>query len=65
MQKGKSVVRVEVIDGLEIFVDKTVTEKLGNEQPNIEQMVRDVKPADGQSGGSGVRRMNLGGDKDE
>lgn len=64
MQKEKSVIRVEVIDGLEIFVPETEAEKFRRDASNSQPPVKEVRLAEGQSGGSGIRRMNLGGDKD-
>lgn len=64
MQRGKRVVKVETIDGLDIFVDEVDAlkfEEAKSQEADPSKVSRQNNVEAGQQGGGGVRRMKLGG----
>lgn len=66
MRHGKSIIKVEVIDGLEIFVDEAkVQEPLETERAPLQSVQsKNDSHISGQSDGARVRRISLGGNED-
>lgn len=66
MRRGKSIIKVEVIDGLEIFVDEAkVQGPFETERTPLQSLQsKNDGHVSGQSDGARVRRISLGGSED-